>query len=311
MEEKLLEYLERIAVSLEKISQGLDKNRNILDDNDDIDIVKIGSDDISDVEDVEDTDISLCEDEYNNIISHLDDCGISIVNICNNEDVSDALKSLSLFMGNKYEYISDIYKKIKARLGDGRTITANLRNKSQEEISSTCQFCTLLYNIAFLSEYKYRKSPNYILYAKPNRDPKVINFLTGHWFELYVKTLFENEIINLISNYNNNIKWGCLSNPQIKLPNGDYFELDILCSVNGEIFWFEVKTGPYQDYISKYSNIADLLDIDDEHRFLVLMTTTIEDCNRLSRVFNMNVVSINNIKEVIEKTLSKFKIMDV
>lgn len=316
MDEKIYSYLDRIATSLEKIAQALSYNQDNLVSEDKESTVRHIDSPVTDCskendkafEHTRENDLlEYSDDEYDNIVSHLDTCGITIKNICKNECASEALKSLSLFMGERYDDISDVYKRIKARLGDGKAFSMTLKNKKQEEISGSCQFCNMLYRIAFLADYKYKKSPAYQLFARPNRDPKAINFLTGHWFELYVTTILENEINSIKSRSSENIKWAFMSNPQIKLPNGDDFELDILFSVNGDIYWYEVKTGTYQDYIGKYSKMSDMLNLDEEHCFLVLMNTTTDDCSRLSKVFNMNVVSLNDIKNVIEETLSKYK----
>ena len=317
MDERIYSYLERIATSLEAIAQSLQCQNNdmthlprketsnyTLDSTMSADIQK--SNDI--VEDnVDNNIVDNSEEEYYNILSYLDECGITIKNICQDECASDALKSLSLFMGDRYDDIADVYKKIKARLNDGQTLSMHLRNKTQEEISASCQFCNMLYKIAFLADYKYKKSPAYQLFARPSRDPKAINFLTGHWFELYVTTLLENEINVIKSQYNSDVSWAFLTNPQIKLPNGDDFELDILFSVNSDIYWYEVKTGAYQDYIGKYSKMANLLNLNEKDCFLVLMNSRTDDCDKLSKVFNMNVIALNDIKTTIEETLSRYK----
>jgi hypothetical protein len=39
-------------------------------------------------------------------------------------------------------------------------------------------------------------------------------------------------------------------NPQVILPDGDSFELDILFMIDSDVYWFEAKTGNYIEKLS-------------------------------------------------------------
>ncbi len=146
------------------------------------------------------------------------------------------------------------------------------------------------------------KSPVFSIYGRPNRIPTSINFLTGHWLERYIKK----EVQNSINKLNHSLKVSYISNPQIILPSGDDFELDILFSIEEEIFWFEAKTGEYQNYIDKYSKMAKLMKLDKNHCFMVLTEINEQDSVVLKKMFGMEVVNVERFKEVFEISLKNF-----
>ena len=97
------------------------------------------------------------------------------------------------------------------------------------------------------------------------------------------------------------IEYTYLINPQIILPNGNDFELDVVFLINGEIYWVEGKTGNYQHYINKYSHVANMLNLDKNHSFLVL--TDVINPNTtyiLSKTFDMTIIPVEEFKEEIK-----------
>ena len=85
------------------------------------------------------------------------------------------------------------------------------------------------------------------------------------------------------------------------LPNGNDFELDVVFLINGEIYWVEGKTGNYQHYINKYSHVANMLNLDKNHSFLVL--TDVINPNTtyiLSKTFDMTIIPVEEFEEEIK-----------
>lgn len=100
------------------------------------------------------------------------------------------------------------------------------------------------------------------------------------------------------------IEYTYLINPQITLPNGDDFELDVVFLINGQIYWFEGKTGNYQHYINKYSEVESLMGLDKQYSFMVL--TDVPHPNTayiLSKTFGMSIISVEDFKEEINYVL--------
>ncbi|NEP83053.1 MAG: hypothetical protein F6K39_35885 [Okeania sp. SIO3B3] len=217
------------------------------------------------------------------------------------QKLDEVLGSIAFFMGERYNLIKNFYSRIKSNMNYGNSFKINLKNYTQEEISSICQLGKMLHDIAFLEEYKYQKSPKYILYARPNRIPKALNFFSGQWLEYFIKE----QVIRLIESINPQIQYSYLLNPQIILPDGNDFELDVLFKIKDEIFWFEAKTGDYQRYIEKYSKMSSILGLDGEHSYMILTEVQENLTKALSTIFHMKVVKAEKLAEYLQPYFEK------
>ena len=83
-------------------------------------------------------------------------------------------------------------------------------------------------------------------------------------------------------------------NPQIVLPNGDDFELDIIAAIGSHVYWIEAKSGDYQQHVAKYSKFARILGLDYDHSFMVLADAPHDRCIALSSLFSMTVCNLSN-----------------
>lgn len=210
--ERLINILERIALALEKmaeknsytlplnINSGL---QNINRNNKTINSEGINKKEIIPVNDI------------NPIFRFLADKNIQVKTFQTDEEIDDVLDNIALLMGNRYNKIKKVYNMIKSHLNTGTGFRLNLKNATQEEVSYSCQLCNSLHQIAFLSEYKYFKSPQFVINGRPNRIPTAINFFTGQWLERFIKTVVKNSIRKLETP----LKFAYLTNPQIIMPN--------------------------------------------------------------------------------------------
>ncbi len=293
MENNIEKLLERIAVALESISDKL--NMSVVKYNDTQNYFKPKRE--SETDSIGDKKISI-EIDNANIIEFLEQKNITVKFVKPQDEIDEVLDSISLFMGDRYSRIKKIYNLIKKHMNTGGRFQLDMKNYQQEDVASITQLCTNLHQIAFLEEYKYHKSPRFILRAKVNRIPKALNFFSGGWLERYIKTA----IIKNISNYP--IRYSYLKNPQILMPNGDDFELDILFNIENEIFWFEAKTGEYQKHIQKYSNVAKILELDFQHSFMILSDITETAAATLKSMFNMTVYRIDDFSERFKENIA-------
>lgn len=295
-EEKLINILERIAVALEKIagketlinSVSNSSNGQVIEQT-----VKTNDLEIENGQTIQTNDI-------NPILRFLSERNIQVKTFQTDEEIDDILDNIALFMGNRYNKVKKVYNAIKSKLNSGTGFRLDLKNATQEEVNCSCQLCNSLHQIAFLSEYKYFKSPQFIINAKPNRIPTAINFFTGQWLERFIKT----EVKNTIRKLERPVKFAYLTNPQIILPNGDDFELDVLFSIDDEIFWFEAKTGEYQNYVEKYSRMAKLMQLDNQHAFMVLTEVNEPNCIALKKIFGMEVVNVESFSEKFQNAIN-------
>lgn len=293
-DEKLINLLERIAIALEKIADKETGVNSILDNSNRKLIEQ--SETTNEIHNEQ----TIQENDINPIFRFLADKNIQVKAFQTDEEIDDVLDNIALFMGNRYNKVKKVYNSIKSKLNSGTGFRLDLKNATQEEVSYSCQLCNSLHQIAFLSEYKYFKSPQFLLYGKPNRIPTAINFFTGQWLERFIKT----EVKNTIRKLERPVKFAYLTNPQIILPNGDDFELDVLFHIENEIFWFEAKTGEYQNYVDKYSRMAKLLQLDNKHAFMVLTEVNEPNCVALKKVFGMEVVNIESFSEKFQNAIS-------
>lgn len=290
----MINILERIAIALEKIAEKETVVNSIYDSsNGQVPEQPETTKEIENEQVVQVNDI-------NPIFRFLSDRNIQVKTFQTDEEIDDVLDNIALFMGNRYNRIKKVYNSIKSKLNSGTGFKLDLKNATQEEVSYSCQLCNSLHQIAFLSEYKYFKSPQFLINAKPNRIPTAINFFTGQWLERFIKT----EVKNTIQKLERPIKFAYLTNPQIILPNGDDFELDVLFYIEDEIFWFEAKTGEYQNYVDKYSKMAKLLQLDSKHAFMVLTEVNEPNCVALKKVFGMEVVNIESFSGKFKKAIN-------
>lgn len=295
------DVLDRIADALERIAYVLESNMcnttKILDEGSKNE-TEVGSCCEAD----EDEEFSIIEQDCSVIIDFLKTKLIEVKCLPEREEVNDSLTLIAFFMGSRYSYIQKVYDKIKTSLNQGKGFKLDMKNFTQLEISNSCQLCTHLSNIAFLSDYKYYKSPKYIMTATANRIPLVINFLTGHWLELYVKKV----VLDALYSMNKRVEYSCIINPQIILPNGNDFEFDVMYLIEGYLYWIEAKTGNYQNYVEKYSKIATLFGENEVRPYMVL-TDILGDksIQTLSKLFNMKVCYVEDFSNVIKEDLTK------
>lgn len=296
----LKDVLERIANALEKIANNLTEKsaQNIVKNNN----TEINLENKSEIL-INENKAFL--NDYSEIEDFLNSKNISIKNIPDETEIDETLDKIAFFMGQRYSHINKIYKLIKSNLNTGRTFRLDLKNQPQEQISSITQLCNNLSQIAFLEAYKYYRSPTYILYAKVNRIPKALNFFSGGWLERFIKKAIIESIHK--NSFPVPINFSYLKNPQILLPNGDDFELDLLFKIESEIFWFEAKTGDYQKYISKYSKMANILELDNNHSFMILTDITETAASALHSLFNMTVIKIDDFYQFFFDIIKNFK----
>lgn len=295
MNEEEFLLLKNIASSLERIADSLEKNENN-EVNDKVDVAVESSEDNHENADM-DSGCSIKEIDVSILIDKLQEKNITVKTYVDSFQENTSLDNIAYFMGNRYKDIRKVYETIKRHLNKPNGFHLDLKNSTQSEISASCQLCTTLYDIAFLSEYKYDKSPRYFIHATPNKIPIAINFLTGHWLEVFIRKTIQDSLKSLPVA----IEYTYLINPQIILPNGNDFELDVVFLINGEIYWVEGKTGNYQHYINKYPHVANMLNLDKNHSFLVL--TDVINPNTiyiLSKTFDMTIIPVEEFEEEIK-----------
>lgn len=236
------------------------------------------------------------EDAFLTVFDWLSSCGITVKNYKQQETTDAVFDQLAVFLGERFASLKRLHDQIRRHLSTGDSFTLNLTSSNQEEIANSTQFCTWLYQYAFLSSYRYDKYSK-TLYAIPQRVGKVINFFTGGWFERFVFL----KVASLLSQ--NGVSYVHLLNPQISLPNGDNFELDLIYLIEDAPLWLECKTGDYQSYIAKYADVRPTLAIPKERSILVVLGISDELSSQLTDLYDIVVANENNFLALVAAAL--------
>jgi len=292
--ERIETLLERIALALERLAGQAYQRRM------DADACQGGADTKENV--LDSCCLNLSSSSPSILEQFLNSKGIRITTRPVDDAADQVIDSLSLYLGERYDALAELLGKIKRAMQTGMPIVATLKGRPQQDVSSVCQFCTRLYEVAFLEQYQYFRSPSYLIKAKTTTLPKAQRFFSGQWLERFILQKTKAVYAQIRSEVNEELKFEYLINPQITLPNGDDFELDILAAIGSFIYWIEAKSGDYQQHVAKYSKFARLLGLNSVHSFIVLTDVPVNRCDALSSLFSMIVCNLQTFEE---------KLMDV
>ncbi len=194
------------------------------------------------------------------------------------------LGRLALFLASRYHHLRPVLDRIKRTMQTGGAWHYKMAGRPPEEIASCCQFCHHLHGIAYLSEYRYHRSPRCLIEGRSSTAPEAQNFFSGQWLERAIR-----QQLSLLA-AQDGLEISMLANAQVVLPNQNDFELDLLASIGGVLLWIECKTADYQSYVRKYSRVARMLNLGKEHSILVLTDVAPTVCTHLSDLFDMTVM---------------------
>lgn len=228
----------------------------------------------------------------------LADRGITVKDSREQHAADPVFDKLALLLGTRFKTLASLHEVIRRNLSKGTSFTLNLSSKSQDEITDTTQFCTLLNDYAFISSYRYTSSTKTIN-ATPQRTGQVINFFTGGWFERYIYQ----RVFSLLKEQRKQLTY--LLNPRITFSTGDDFELDLFFLVEDEPLWVECKTGEYQAYISKYSSVRRLLSVPKSSSILIILGISHDLATELTYLYDITVANEANFLEKIDITAER------
>lgn len=222
------------------------------------------------------------------------------------ENLADAtINSLSDLLGKNYNGFRELLSKIKQNMQHGTPFQLSIKSYSQVDMSNICQFSQKLYDIAFLKEYRYQKSPVCMIRATPTTIPVAQNFFSGKWLERFVLLTIQRVIQTVSTKLQKKLTFSYVINPQVILPNGDNFEIDILFQVHNSFYWIEAKSGDYQQHIHKYAKMSKILNLDCAHSIMVLTDISEDKTSALTALFSMTVLSISQLENKLLTVLTQ------
>ena len=226
------------------------------------------------------------------ILQFLQQRGVNVRTVPNAQESDGVFNEVATLMGNKYYHIIPLLEQIKKNMQKGSSFWLNIAQAPQQAIADMTLVCNKLHELTLLRDYLYKKAPQYNISARPSNEPRAQNFFSGQWLERYSAQMMRQFASDAwVTDFE------ILTNPQIIMPNGDDFELDILVYLNGRIYWIETKTGHYQDHIGKYSKFAELLNLPTGQSVMVLPDANPEITHRLSMMFKMKVMNLSDANE--------------
>ncbi|MFM2248309.1 MAG: hypothetical protein RL071_4384 [Pseudomonadota bacterium] len=205
--------------------------------------------------------------------------------------IDETLLPIARLMGNHHATVKPVIDALKRANTTGGPYTIVLREQPPVVVTNCVQLAHQLHALALVEAFKYHKAPAYTLTLSPSRLPEAINFITGGWLELYVRGVVQRAVASARPGASHSL----LENPQVSLPTGEDFELDLLLEVEGEVWWIEAKSGAYQKHIAKYKRVGRMLGLPAERCTLVLCEANAELCASLSGLFGMRVVGVADI----------------
>ncbi len=208
----------------------------------------------------------------------------------------NAFGSVAEYLGKNFKILEPLYEKMKRSRSLRYPLQHHLQGQTQETIQVCTQFCNILYELAILSNYWYDRN-NRVIHANLTQSGEITNFINGGWLEIYIARLVENTLNQQA------IPFTKLYNPIIDLGNGDTFELDLLYLVRGKALWLECKTGDYQNYVQRYSDMRSRLGLNPAQSILVVTRLERTLANSLSRMHPLTFTNLYDLPEHLAKVL--------
>lgn len=219
---------------------------------------------------------------------------------CTADNCSDALDRLSLFLGERYSVLGNILQTIKRNMQNGSGFTIKIGHLPGQDITTICQFCSRLHkDFAFLGDYKYLKSPKFVIHARTAQHPKALRFLSGQWLERFVLAKLKSAYGTVRQELGRPVPFDCRSNVLVTLPDGKEFEMDVVALAGDIPIWIETKSGNYQQYLPKYSDIAQQLELDARHAILVVASIADGTRDTLSALYSLTIRALNDFEPFI------------
>ncbi|MBP6047768.1 MAG: hypothetical protein KA530_11895 [Ferruginibacter sp.] len=214
---------------------------------------------------------------------------------------SKTLDNIVLTMGNHFVDLQRWLLLIKRNVASSGSFQIQLNEFKNPNI--IIQVSEQLFKIAYLDEFALIKGGKQLLIS-PSRLPVAHNFFTGFWLERYIflmidKVLKQFHLQEIALLYRNMV---------VTVPDVGNAELDILLLINDTFFWIEIKSGDFQNYLTRYHQIKQELQFEQRQCILVINENNFDIQNTIEQASGFTVIGIQNFSQVftaIIKSISK------
>lgn len=290
MSNDLYDYLERIASSLEGILVEL-KAINGHSDGD----KKTTKLEVPEKKVISNDD----KTERTRIQQYFEDKGFEVFHTHDLDSANPMFITIANNIGSSYSAVEPLIKEIKRNLAKGQQFTLCIKEYSPKDITYMCGLATTLKQHGLLKEYIYKKSPHFIILAKPENSSKIHDFYTGHWLEYYTASVVRSAMSGRRGARSVNI------NTEVRDKLDSILEFDVIATFRDDVFWIECKTGEYKKYIDKYEKTAIKLGLDSSHVFLVIAGIDDATVKALNEQHSITICNVESFKTVFESSLNR------
>lgn len=156
--------------------------------------------------------------------------------------------------------------------------------------------CALLWKNGLLADYHYDTRTHKVSGAVAT-DNRAMSFLTGGWLERCLRV----QVASFLNLEPQRIE--VLHNLKVIRPDRRGFEMDMLLAVDGALYWWEAKSGGYDEgHLQRYRGVAAELGLTPQQCFLVVaQTENGDDPALLGKRIGFTVVGPNHIGARIEE----------
>lgn len=206
---------------------------------------------------------------------------------------------LAQMLADHYKPLKPLHKLLKRSLNDGNEHAMRFSNINRSTTQLMQEFGALAESQRLLSHFEMSQHG---LSARSADTKDAQAFLSGIWMEQYIAYLVEEVVAELQADHRKPLLFGYLTNVQVDLPSGEHREMDMLFHVNGHMFWIEVKSSEYHQFIEKYATISQYLPLDKSHTILVAAEPTQQDILYRNR-YTLSIYAIHEFANRVRATL--------
>lgn len=188
------------------------------------------------------------------LLEWLQQLGITVMDSQANLRADTYLHQAAEYLVNNFNFLHEFYKAFKYGQGQQKDFTFKTNAQSIRYIR---EWCKMLHDQKFIDRYEVRANGD--LFIDVSSLHEAIVFINGFWLEIILR----GRIANWLQKHKDRIDhFDVLSGVKIVKENGTPSELDLLLFLNGQVFWFECKSGHIGDYYELFLEHRRMLSLE-------------------------------------------------
>lgn len=228
--------------------------------------------------------------------------GMTIQNLQDMPHAGSIRERLASAIGEHLDEIHPFLSALKHSVNTRGSVSVGLGRMTAEARGHVVHLGRILMENALLENFYHNVTRGYVL-AKMSENPAVVNFITGHWLEVYVFSVLEKMLESYRRQYS--CEFETYGNLLLDLPDGNKRELDILCFINAQPLWIECKTGFFQNSLAKYKNFSSRYHIPVQNCLLVISGINDQQAQNIAEMHDIPVCTLRNLRTTLTRILDR------